>query len=530
MESMVLKLPFNLSEIFVVQNSMIVKSSEGKFHHVNKDYVDFYVNPIDAEFDMNDLKRCVDSNVDGYLEVIDFNERNVTYIPVPAPKYKPPYPAWYRSLSETNFVLNSYGQEGVVTVDSSGGIRTFETSPGSLRNSINAWRKIMGIQNGDSGKITIEKEDADFSKLSEPKHGVTDPTGAPHFGGGTFAGGSGGFNTAGLGGAGGPYRLDLGHKEVHQVSDDVKSRIPEHVRQKAREMARRAYAQRLKEIHMSEHEAELYEKFYARIENYVHRLRVVIESLQAKQNERQWVKHQTSGDLDEGKIIDGITGEKNIYRRRADKKPEPGTPQYKPKRIRLCPDLSGSMYRFNGYDHRLEKSLEATLMLMKSFEGFEDKIKFEIVGHSGEQPDVELSTLNNPPKDDSDRLKILKSMLAHSQYCMSGDFTLESIGLATKICTREASNFDETFIILLSDANFRRYGISPDMLAKMLSPDSLSSNAQENAIHMFAIFIGSLGDEADLLKKRLPPNKAFVCKSTEEIPQIMQQILTSTVC
>lgn len=34
-----------------------------------------------------------------------------------------------------------------------------------------------------------------------------DPTGAPHVGGNRWAGGSGGSDTAGLGGRGGPYRL-----------------------------------------------------------------------------------------------------------------------------------------------------------------------------------------------------------------------------------------------------------------------------------------------------------------------------------
>lgn len=51
---------------------------------------------------------------------------------------------------------------------------------------------------------------------SEPKHGKEDPKNDPHVGGNTWAGGTGGRDTAGLGGKGGPYRLDKGH-EVHQV-------------------------------------------------------------------------------------------------------------------------------------------------------------------------------------------------------------------------------------------------------------------------------------------------------------------------
>ena len=44
--------------------------------------------------------------------------------------------------------------------------------------------------------------------------------------------------------------------------------------------------------------------------------------LQAKGKERQWMKHQMYGDLDEAKLIEGLTGEKGIYKRRGDKEPE----------------------------------------------------------------------------------------------------------------------------------------------------------------------------------------------------------------
>ena len=39
-----------------------------------------------------------------------------------------------------------------------------------------------------------------------------------------------------------------------------------------------------------------------------------------------------------------------------------------PKCIRIVVDVSGSMYRFNGYDGRLERSLEAVLMVMEAFD------------------------------------------------------------------------------------------------------------------------------------------------------------------
>lgn len=63
-------------------------------------------------------------------------------------------------------------------------------------------------------------------------HGVpmpqVDPDNAPHVGGNTWAGGTGGRDTAGLGGKGGPYRLDAGH-DVHQIPDWEKEDVPEEV-------------------------------------------------------------------------------------------------------------------------------------------------------------------------------------------------------------------------------------------------------------------------------------------------------------
>ena len=53
----------------------------------------------------------------------------------------------------------------------------------------------------------------------------------------------------------------------------------------------------------------------------------------------------------------------------------------KPKRLKLVIDVSGSMYRFNGVDGRLERELEAILMVMEAFSGFESKIRYDIVGY-----------------------------------------------------------------------------------------------------------------------------------------------------
>lgn len=146
------------------------------------------------------------------------------------------------------------------------------------------------------------------------------------------------------------------------MSDEEKNAVPEHVKRAAREMGRKAFEQKLKEIGMSGYDASLYSQFSGAVSKQVQSLRVILSSLQAKNKERQWVRNQTSGELDDDKLIDGrkqyqplilfnlsliagMLGEKTIFRRRAEQNPEMGSPQTKPKLFRLVVDVSGSMYR-----------------------------------------------------------------------------------------------------------------------------------------------------------------------------------------
>merc|ERR1719277_762732 len=94
--------------------------------------------------------------------------------------------------------------------------------------------------------------------VDSPKHGKIDQDNAPHVGGNTWAGGTGGRDTAGLGGKGGPYRLDKGH-DVHQLSDQEKADVPDHIRRAARAQADQALRDRLNEIRMSAHDHDNYQ-------------------------------------------------------------------------------------------------------------------------------------------------------------------------------------------------------------------------------------------------------------------------------
>ncbi|XP_012262209.2 von Willebrand factor A domain-containing protein 8 [Athalia rosae] len=452
--------------------------------------------------------------ITGYLEVVDVAHRKLRYIPIPEPGKISPVTEWLYTTNLPVYVA-SMSNENHVTIDAGGCIRLWETAVTSIAKSLGEWRKMIGA---DGEYLQMTKERYSGLDVSGPKHGKVDPKNEPHVGGNQWAGGTGGRDTAGLGGKGGPYRLDAGHT-VHQLSDEEKNAVPEHVKKAAREMGLRAFKQRLRDIRMSEYDHHLYTQFSDAVNKQVKALRVILGSLQAKSKERQWSRHQTSGELDDTKLIEGLTGERTIYRRRAEQDPEVGAPQLKPKRLKLVVDVSGSMYRFNSYDGRLDRELEACVMVMEAFSGYENKFQYDIIGHSGDDYRIDFVNHSQPPTDNKQRLEVIKTMHAHSQFCTSGDHTLEATRHAITNLAKEES--DESIVVVLSDANLERYGIPPQSFAKILT-----SNPDINA---YAIFIGSLGDQATRLTKKMPSGKAFICMDLKNIPKILQQIFAASV-
>ncbi|KAG8186062.1 hypothetical protein JTE90_005415 [Oedothorax gibbosus] len=448
------------------------------------------------------------------IEIVNVDDESCNYIEIDLPYSVSSFASWLADSSKPYLIMAPTTDGNLITADARGCVRKWEINRRSLENSFECWKASSGLENKQ--KLTIERVSG--QDVSSPKHGKVDPTGAPHVGGNMWAGGTGGRDTAGLGGKGGPYRLDAGHN-VYQLSDEEKDSVPPEVKEAARQMGLKAYKERLKEIEMSEYDADLYNQFFKGVEKQVKMLKVILDGLQAKSKDRQWLRHQTSGELDDTKLIEGITGEKSIYKRRGEQEPEMGSPLEKPKLLRFVVDVSGSMYRFNGHDDRLQRQLESVVLVMEAFDKYQDKFKYEIVGHSGEEYNLEFSKFDRPPKNEKERLDLIRNMIAHSQFCISGDHTLEATDHAIRTITKEDA--DEYFVVVLSDANFDRYGISPTSFGNLLNSDP--------KVNAFAIFVGSLGDQAAMLSKRLPAGRAFICLDSADITQIMQKIFTSAL-
>jgi len=160
--------------------------------------------------------------------------------------------------------------------------------------------------------------------------------------------------------------------------------------------------------------------------------------------------------------VEGIAGERSVYKKRAEAevRNQPGENTRRQKR-RLCfvMDCSGSMYRFNSLDGRLNRMLEATCLILESMEGHTNHFDYAILGHSGESAHIPFVSFGQPPANRGERLKILQKMLAHSQFCFPGDHTIEATDAAIDYVLQDFSvepeHEKQAFVVVISDANFR---------------------------------------------------------------------------
>jgi len=383
--------------------------------------------------------------------------------------------------------------------------------------------------------------------LGAPKHGKEDNK--PHVGGNTWAGGTGGSDTAGLGGRGGPYRLDKGHA-VHQVSDAAKAEVSSEAKAAAAQMAKQALEQRLREIDMGVGEYQQYIDTKARVARQIGELTSVLQDFSRRARERVWAKNQADGELDEARLVDGLTGERLIFRRRVDpassspssssSSPSSGA-QPKRKRLHFLVDCSASMYRFDSSDGRLTRTLETVLMLMEGLAALpaDCSVEWALTGHSGDSPEIRLLDFADPrPRDERERYAILERIVSHAQFCLSGDCTLQGLRMAiahtlkadhpssASASGQEGAADIEGHVFALSDANFERYGIAKSAVSKVLldspSPSAAGGNAgAASTLRAHLVLVASRDGEAEELARAYPANVALALDSAD-VPKIFK--------
>lgn len=161
--------------------------------------------------------------------------------------------------------------------------------------------------------------------------------------------------------------------------------------------------------------------------------------------------------------------------------------------------------------------MQTAAMVMEALSGFEAKYRYAVVGHSGDGPCEPFVEYGAPPRNDKERLLLLQKMAAYTQYCQSGDTTLNAAKAAVaEVLTHDA---DERFVFLLSDANLARYGIEPaDLRGALCSSEQVEAHA---------LFISSLRDEAAQIKQALPAGRGHICLNAADVPRTFKDILHS---
>ena len=288
---------------------------------------------------------------------------------------------------------------------------------------------------------------------------------------------------------------------------------------------------------MGENSFEVYQNYRSRVEKEIDQLKSVMDELNRRARERTWLKRQTTGELDDTRLVDGLTGDKHVFKRRGDPSSNSqtisttsNTAPHK-KRLHFVVDVSGSMFRFNGQDRRLERLLEAVLLVLESVpdskgvdatsSSSSSSLEYAITGHSGDSPDIHfLDFEDEKPRNEAERYRVLESMVAHSQYCLSGDHTCAALDLAIQQAAAAKDEREEAFVFLISDANFDRYGITPKKIASIMD--------KEPKVHAHLILLASFGSEAQEIKAMLG-DKVSICMNTTELPKVFENLLSGSV-
>ena len=288
------------------------------------------------------------------------------------------------------------------------------------------------------------------------------------------------------------------------------------VLQQARERAMLAVGKEKFLFELADQDLAKYDELFRTVEKEVLQLRVILQSVEARERERTWLRGKTTGELDDSKIVDLAIGEKNVFKHRGLRE-DPSMAQSMPKRLSFVVDVSGSMAIFNG-DGRLDRLCASMVMIMEALSGLEHKYMYEIIGHSGETDWLPFVQMGKAPRNRAERFAVVNAMADHASFARSGDNTLAAAIKATAEIAKEKA--DDYFVFLISDANLRGYGILPQDLAAALTGDQ--------RINAHVIFIAE-PEIAEEMRVAMPAGHAHLVLDTEDMPLLLKNIFARAV-
>ena len=310
-----------------------------------------------------------DGQTEALFEIVDFNKRllRVLTLPFDVPLksilVKDKSIIISRNFSALDFLkLDELPNGNLIAVDSRGACRVIQTKKEETVLDMKKWKSIVGVMdvplNIYRNNVRININDLDQVEMSSDNGNSQDTAESKTEGNmEDTAKGSGGSALKQQ------YRQEA--RKSGNIDSSFKLRTqtsqqPQLITETLREMHDLAMKKRAMQLEMTSMDMESFQKYSNSIQRQVTELKVILESIKQKENERVWISRQTTGDLDDSRLIEGVTGEKSVYKRRGELNDEPGM-QMKAKRLLFVFDLSASMMRFNSHDGRLDRSLECAL-------------------------------------------------------------------------------------------------------------------------------------------------------------------------
>jgi hypothetical protein len=448
----------------------------------------------------------------GWLEIVDPFREIVLSIIVPLH-----YPSNSTAKTfETAMKILEFNDGLLLLMSLSGDCQIYQIDHDQVLKDMRKWKELAGSLDSGNLKIIYDGVDLDSKSVNtEPGNGSGDSDGSGSDG--QDADGEGGSGS-GSGGPGMAARIEARESGAIDSAFSLRTagEVSKDISEAQMELHKSFLSTKLKKLQMTEKDYSTFVSYRKNITYEIRELRAILETVEAKNKERVWIRNQSHGEIDDSKLVAGLAGERAIFKIRGENTDD--SFQQKPKRMFVIFDLSASMMRFNGHDQRMDRSLEAALMLMESFKGHEDKFDYRFYGHSGDSPALELMEEGGHPKNEKEMFAVLTKMQTHAAYTMSGDNTNLSIITAIKNITKDEA--DDYFVLVLSDANLHQYNISPDLLASSLQSDS--------KVNAFIVFIGSISQQAERLVEGMSAT-AFNCFDKKDLPKIIKSIFLKSI-
>jgi MoxR-like ATPase len=407
--------------------------------------------------------------------------------------------------------VDDLGHESLVTVSAEGDWMVFEG------DRLDEGAPDRGLAGPDGGDGSSETSNAGANAAGS---GTSSGSGGSGGIGGFGSGGSAGSGGGG-GGGGGADMTSNSFGGYNQASMEKLASVEDtsamfDAINRALEITRESKSTLLHSQDVSNHGE--YDRLLGPIKQEITQMRVVLESAEAKENEREWLGQQLQGDLDDNRLVDSVTGERRVYRKRGTPEKKAGLYQGTPKRLVFAVDVSASMARLNNWDGRLDRMVQATILMMEALSGFNHKFDYAIVGHSGVGPDIPLVEFGNPPTTREEKVDVVNKIFSASRGATTGDSSLLAAQLAIKAVVKEKG--DDYLVFLFSDANLGRYGISPAHLTEALT--------SKKSVQGHAIFLAEAA-AAEWLAKEMPWGRGFVAMDLTALPKILKTAFENAV-